>query len=65
VSALSVRVAVTGSMAGTLHNVFGTASQYTCTMKTFHITVFGMNWKRFGFSDGSGAQSDILINCAT
>jgi len=41
---------------------FGTASQYTCMTKTLHITVFGVNSKRFGFNLASGAQCNILIN---
>jgi len=39
-------------------HVFGTASQYTCTTKTFHRpTVFGVNSKRFGFNAGRNATS--------
>jgi len=45
-------------------HVFGTASQYTCVMKTLAITVFHVNSKRFGFCVASGVQCDILINCA-
>jgi len=45
-------------------HVFGTASQHTCAMKTFHIAVFGVNPKRFCFNVVLGAQWDILINCA-
>ena len=45
-------------------HVFGTASQHTCATKTSVITVFGVNSKRFGFNVASGAQCDILVNCA-
>ena len=46
-------------------HVSGTACQHTCAMKTFLITVSGVNLRRhIGFNVASGAQCDILLNCA-
>ena len=46
-------------------HVSGTACQHTCTTKTFLTTVSGVNLRRrIGFNVASGAQCDILLNCA-
>jgi len=47
-------------------HVFGTASHCrpTHARRRQLITVFGVNSKRFGSNVASGAQCDILINCA-
>jgi len=49
-------------------HVSGAASQHTCTTKTLLTTVSGVNLRRrirhIGFNVASGAQCDILLNCA-
>ena len=45
-------------------HVFGTASQHTCSTKTLLTTVSGVNLRRIGFNVASGAQCDVLLNCA-
>ena len=46
-------------------HVSGTAFQHTCATKTLLTTVSGVNLRRrIGFNVSSGAQCDILLNCA-
>jgi len=46
-------------------HVFGTASQHTCAIRTLLTTVSGVNLRiHIGFNVASGAQCDILLNCA-
>ena len=48
-----------------LGHVSGTACQHTCATKTFLTTISGVNLRsRIGFNVASGAQCDILLNCA-
>jgi len=45
-------------------HMFGTASQHTCATRTLLTTVSDVNLRRTGFNVASGAQCDILLNCA-